>query len=103
MKFGYIPQILETLAAANIVPNDEHVELQLWELEKQMRANLQDIVERAQDLIKDIDAGRVGYVADRIADGAGASGPINSKYARVIGQAAEMNSLIRFATTREVK
>jgi hypothetical protein len=103
MSFGYQSKIIQTLAEANIVPNDEHVELQLWELEKQMRANLQDIVERAQDLIKDIDAGRADTAAWRIADGAGASGPINSKYARVIGQAAEMNSLIRFATTREVK
>ncbi len=103
MSFGYIPQVLETLAQHNIVPIDESVKLQLWNLEKQMRSDLEDIVRRAQELIKNIDDGRADTAAYRIADSAGASGPINSTYAKLIGQAAEMNSLIRFATTREVK
>ncbi len=103
MTFGYQPKIIQTLAEANIVPIDKSVESKLWFLEKDMRSNLEEIIERAQDLIKNIDAGRADTAANRIADSAGASGPINSIYAKLIGQAAEMDSLLRFATTREVK
>jgi len=101
--YGYEAKVLKTLAASNIIADNEYTGEQLERLEYDMRSNLEEIVRRAQELIKNIDEGRVADTANRIADSAGASGPINSTYAKVIAQAAEMNTLIRFATTREVK
>jgi methionine synthase I (cobalamin-dependent) len=101
--YGYEAKVLKTLAANNITPDNEYTGEQLERLEYDMRSNLEDIVRRAQELIKNIDEGCAEYAATRIADSAGASGPINSTYAKLIGQAAEMNTLIRYATTREVK
>jgi len=101
--YGYEAKVLETLAANNITPNNEYAGVQLLRLEYDIRNNLEEIVRRAQELIKNIDEGRVADTANRIADSASASGPINSTYAKVIAQAAEMNTLIRYATTRKVK
>ena len=98
MSFGYQSKIVQTLAENKIVPINESIESQLLMLEKEMRGNLEEIIQRAQDLINNIDQGRADTAAWRISDSAGASGPINSVYAKVIGQATEMNSLIRFAT-----
>ncbi|CAB4145275.1 hypothetical protein UFOVP1219_29 [uncultured Caudovirales phage] len=101
--FGYKAKIVETLAAANITPNSEYTAERLERLEYDMRDNLEDIVLRAQELIKHIDLGRADYTAQRIMDSAGASGPIPSLYEKLMVMATQMDLLLKVATTKEVK
>lgn len=59
---------------------------------------LDDIVRRAGELLDDLrsdDVARVMTALHRIADSAGASGPIASQYAKAIAHAAKAEGLVR--------
>jgi hypothetical protein len=92
--FGEDTKILEVLATANLQPKDEYIERRLLNTERDMVRYLEDIVKRAQDLLDQMNSGRPDLAARRIADSAGASGPIGSMYERLTATATEMNVLM---------
>jgi hypothetical protein len=98
---GQKPRILEVLQDAQMVPVDAGVERRLESAEYEMIRHLDEIVRRAQDLLGQIRMdGRPDLAAFRIADSAGASGPIGSTYEKLVHAATEMNVLLTCATMK---
>lgn len=65
--------------------------------EHDVRRSLASIIERATDLLAKMNGESAIYACRRIADSAGASGPIGSEYAAAIAAAARLSSLVAVA------
>lgn len=103
MSFGYQAQIGQTLADANLTPKSDRIARTLERHEYEMLQDLQEIVERAQGFIAQINKGRADSAALWIADCAGASGPIGSTWEKLIVKSAEFRLLLEIGCEKVVK